>query len=258
MDAPAGFLIDVDGVLTVSWEAVDGAVETLEGLRGRGLPLRFLTNTTSRSRAEVTRALVDTGFEVNLEEVLTAPVATAAYLRRTHDGARCLLVNEGDLSEDLRGVDIVESGPAEVVLVGGAGPTFDYRSLNMAFQSLVDGASLVAMHRNMTWRTAAGLQLDSGAFVTALERAAGVDAVVVGKPSPEFFRAGIESLGLPAERVAMIGDDLVNDVLAARAMGITGILVRTGKYRADLVEQSPDKPDFVLDSISDLLSWMSR
>jgi len=252
VNRPSGLLIDIDGVLTISWEPVPGAAAALAEVRDRGLGVRFLTNTTSRTRAAVAEALVVAGFEVDESEILTAPVATAAYLRRQHPGARCLMINEGDLGDDLERVELVDSGPVDVVLVGGAGPAFSYSLLNDAFRFLRSGASLVAMHRNLVWRTQAGLQLDSGAFVNALETAADVEAVVVGKPSPEFFRAGLDSLGLEASEAAMVGDDLQNDVLAAQAVGLTGVQVRTGKFSDDQLQDGT--PDRIIDSFADILT----
>jgi HAD superfamily hydrolase (TIGR01458 family) len=250
VNRPSGLLIDIDGVLTISWKPLPGAVEALDEVRDNGLGVRFLTNTTSRTRGAVAAALVGAGFGVEEGEILTAPSTTAAYLRRHHPGARCLLINEGDLGDDLEGVELVDSGPVDVVLVGGAGPAFTYPALNRAFGFLRSGASLVAMHRNLVWRTDTGLQLDSGAFITALETASGVDAVVVGKPSAEFFRAGLDSLGLEASEAAMVGDDLHNDVLAAQAVGLTGVQVRTGKFAED--QLGTGTPDHIIDSFADL------
>jgi ribonucleotide monophosphatase NagD (HAD superfamily) len=106
------------------------------------------------------------------------------------------------------------------------------------------------MHRNLYWRTAEGLQLDGGAFVAALEAASGVAPVVCGKPSPAYFDAALGSMGVRAGRAAMVGDDVVNDVLGAQSAGLTGVLVRTGKFRpGDLERGSPDE---LVDSIADV------
>ena len=252
----AGLLVDVDGVLTVSWEALSGIPEAFARLRAEDTPIRLVTNTTTRTRAEIARRLGDLRIEVEASDILTAPSATAAFLRREHPDGRCLLINEGDLKEDLEGVNLVDDAPAEVVLVGGAGPGFSYESINRAFQALLEGAAFVAMHGNLSWRTSDGLQLDSGAFITGLEAASGVSATVVGKPSPEFFGAGLEALGLPANEVAMVGDDVVNDVLAAQQVGMTGVLVRTGKFREGSLEGLDEHPDVVLDSFADVPGWL--
>lgn len=138
-------------------------------------------------------------------------MATAAHLRAAHPGARCLLVNEGEIAEDLVGVDVVTEGPADVVVFGGAGPAFTYDALSAAF-SLVDaGAPLVAMHRNLAWMTADGMRLDTGAFLRGIEEAAGTVATVVGKPDPAFFHAGAAALELVVDSIAAVPALLAGD-----------------------------------------------
>lgn len=251
-----GLLIDIDGVLTVSWVPIDGVDDAMASLRSSGIPLRFATNTTTRTRGEVARLLSEAGIPVEVDEILTAPAATAAHLRREHPGARVFLLNTGDLSEDLGGIDLVDSGPADVVVIGGAGVDFTHEQLNEAFRLILDGAAFVAMHRNMYWRTSAGLELDTGAYVRALEEATGVEPVVLGKPSSDFFATGVTELGLDAGRVAMVGDDLHNDVLGAQHAGLRGVLVRTGKFRPEVLAASDERPDVVIDSFADLPSLL--
>lgn len=260
-------LIDIDGVLTVSWKALPGAVEAMERLRAADLPLALVTNTTSRTRAEIARRLSGEGFPVGADDILTAPAVTAAYLQEHHPDARCLLINSGDVRADLEGVEIVQeadrpetdSGAApDVVVFGGAGEEFSYPALNAAFRHLRSGARLVAMHRNLYWRTAQGLDLDTGAFLLGLERAARVDAVVTGKPSEAFFAAALGHLGTSAADTLMVGDDVESDVLAAQRCGITGVLVRTGKYQQEAVEAADGTPDRVIDSFADLPALLGR
>jgi HAD superfamily hydrolase (TIGR01458 family) len=148
------------------------------------------------------------------------------------------------------------SGPGaepDVVVLGGAGPEFGYEALNEVFGHLQRGAELLAMHRNLFWRTDAGMQLDSGAFLLGLERAAGAEAVVLGKPAEAFFAAALHGLGVSAGDAVMIGDDVEADVLGAQAHGLTGVLVRTGKFRPD-AEDGIDgqRPQHVVDSIADV------
>jgi len=251
-----GLLIDIDGVLTVSWVPINGVDDAMASLRSSGIPLRFATNTTTRTRAEVARLLSGAGIPVEVDEILTAPAATAAHLRREHPGARVFLLNTGDLSDDLAGIDLVDSGPADVVVIGSAGVDFTHEQLNEAFRLILDGAAFVAMHRNMYWRTSAGLELDTGAYVRALEEATGVEPVVLGKPSPDFFATGVTELGLDTKRVAMVGDDLHNDVLGAQHAGLRGVLVRTGKFRPEVLAASEERPDVVIDSFADLPSLL--
>jgi hypothetical protein len=86
------------------------------------------------------------------------------------------------------------------------------------------------MHRGLYWRTRDGLQLDAGAFLAGLEQAAGAEADVVGKPAPAFFATALARLDASAAGTVMVGDDIETDVLAAQRQGLTGALVKTGKY----------------------------
>ncbi|MET7616182.1 HAD-IIA family hydrolase [Streptomyces sp. NPDC005408] len=255
MERIGAALIDIDGVLTVSWKPLPGTVEAMERLRAAGLPLALVTNNTSRTRAAIAVKLASAGFPVGVDDILTAPAVTAAYLRDRYPGARCLFLNSGDVRDDLDGVTLVaetdETTP-DVVVFGGAGDEFTYASLNRAFRELQRGVPLIAMHRNLYWRTSEGLDLDTGAFLLGLERAARVEAEVTGKPADAFFATALAHLGVTASEALMVGDDIESDVLAAQRSGITGVLVRTGKYLPETHASASGAPDHVLDSFADL------
>ena len=199
MALPDAVLLDIDGVLVVSWEALPGAVEALERVRATDVPVRFLTNTTSSTRAEIAGLLRSAGFELDDDEVLTATGAAAAHLRAHHPGARCWLLNHGDITADLPEVDLVDDTVApervDVVLVGGAGSEFSWDAANRALACVLAGAALVAAHHNDVWRTSDGLVFDAGPYLSAIERVTGVEAVVVGKPAATMFDAGLTSAG---------------------------------------------------------------
>jgi HAD superfamily hydrolase (TIGR01458 family) len=243
-------LLDIDGVLTISWAAIDGAVEALSWLREHGVAFRLVTNTTTHTREDLAKQLEDAGLDVAPDEIVTAVLATAAYLRSRYGRPRCYVLSDGDPEADFEGIDLVPLEDADVVVIGGAGPEFTYEAIDAIFRRLLDGVALVAMHRNMYWRTSEGLRLDAGAYVAGLEEAAGVRATICGKPSPAYFTAALSSLDVDVGRAAMVGDDVVNDVLAAQNVGMTGVLVRTGKFRDEDVRRG--RVDHVIDSIADL------
>ncbi len=246
-----GLLLDIDGVLVTSWEPIPGAIEAMDAFRAAGLPVCLITNTTTHTRTELAATLNAAGFKVDPSVIVTAVTATAEHLRRTHADAPVFVLSDGDARADLEGVTLVdEAADADVIVLGGASRDFTYATINEAFRRLMDGASLVAMHRNLFWRTSDGFELDAGAYVIGLEHAAGVQAVVCGKPAAAYFDAAVSVLGVPAEHAAMVGDDVVNDVDGGRAAGLLGILVRTGKFReTDLERGSPDR---VVDSLADV------
>ena len=247
-----GVLLDMDGVLAMSWRPLPGAIEALERLRADGVPFLVVSNTTTHTREAFARALGDAGVRVGPDEIVTAVAGTASYLRRHHPGARVLLLSDGDPRPDLEGVRIVDRPPADVVVLGGASDDFTSAAVNGVFRHAMDGAAIVAMHRNLYWRTDDGLQLDAGAYVVGLEAATGRTATVCGKPSPAFFAEAVSMLATETSRTAMVGDDIVNDVLGAQAAGLIGVLVETGKFSPSDLERAEGRPDHVIESIAAL------
>lgn len=222
----AGLLIDISGVLHVGDDPIAGSAEAIGRLREAGFVLRFVTNTSRRCRAGVIDRLERLRMPVAPEEVITAPLAGRKWLEAR--GLRPHLLIHPDLAADFRDM---ECGNPNAVFLGDAGEYFDYAGLNRAFRLLMDGAPLVAVARNRYFQEADGLSLDMGAFVTALEYAAGIEAVIIGKPSAGFFESALAGMGLEASQILMVGDDAEADVLGAMDAGLQGALVRTGKYR---------------------------
>lgn len=253
-----GLLLDVDGVLVSVWRPIPGAVDALGALHAAGLPFLLMTNTTTHTRAEIGSMLREAGFGpgVEPERIVTAPVATAAFLRSSYPGARCWLLGEAQVSREMEGVTFVDAnGEApEVVVVSGADPAFTWEQVSIALRFVMDGARLVGMHRNLRWITEDGLRIDAGGYLAALEAASGTRAEVAGKPAAAFFRSTVEMLGMPADRVAMVGDNLATDVLPAQAEGMTGVLVLTGTTSAREAEAAPPeaRADHVLASLAEL------
>src|SRR5260370_36599956 len=96
-------LMDIDGVLTVSWRPLPGAVAAVSRMREAGLKLALLTNTTSRTRAEIAATLAHAGFPAGPGDILTAPPLSADYLPTRYPDARCLLLNSCDIHADPAG-----------------------------------------------------------------------------------------------------------------------------------------------------------
>lgn len=245
-------LLDIDGVLAVSWQPLPGAVDAMRRLREDGIPFRLITNTTTKTRHDLGETLRGAGFDVADHEIVTAVVATATYLRSVHPGAKVHVLSDGDAGDDLEGVELAGVDDADVIVLGGASGDFTYEAMNRIFRRLMDGATLVGMHRNLFWKTSEGWELDSGAYLAGLEQAAGVEATICGKPDAAYFGAALQGLDVPAERAAMVGDDIVNDILGAQRAGLKGILVKTGKYRAGDESTAEGDADEVVDSLAEV------
>jgi HAD superfamily hydrolase (TIGR01458 family) len=251
-----GLLLDIDGVLAVSWVALPGTVDAIRRLRDDGIPFRLITNTTTKTRADLAGTLAEAGFDVADEDIVTAVVATATYLETAHPGAKVFVLSDGEATADLVGVELVDVVDADVIVIGGACEDFTYETMNRIFRRLMEGASLVGMHRNLFWKTSEGWALDGGAYIAGLEAAADTKATICGKPEKEYFDSALAMLGVTADRAAMVGDDIVNDILGAQGAGLTGILVRTGKYREGDEDRPDGRPDHVLSTFADVPAFL--
>jgi HAD superfamily hydrolase (TIGR01458 family) len=253
----AAILLDVDGVLHVSGTPISGAAAAVRELRQQGHRLRFVSNSTTSSRRQLVEHLCEIGFELDESELQT-PGGVAA---RTLAGKRVLALTMPGLLDDLDGLQLVGMN-VDAVLLGGAdegeetGRVFSYLNLNRAFHEIEAGAELFCLHRNRWWQTADGPRLDAGAFIAGLEYASGVEATVLGKPSPAFFATALEALGADPELTWIVGDDLDTDIGGGRNHGLRTILVRTGKFRPDELAHSRVQPDAIVSSVAQLPEWL--
>lgn len=218
-------LCDIGGVLYVGDKPLPGAVEAVARLKAR-YKVRFLTNTTQKTGAQVVETLQAMGFEIDADEVITALDMTRSFLEREGCGACYLLTGDAEAF-----FDSLPSEPCRYVVVGDAQENFTYERLNRAFRVLIEGGELLAAAKNRTFKDHDGkLSMDAGGFVAALEYASGKEARILGKPSREFYTLACAMVGESPLDVVMIGDDIESDVAGAQAAGVRGILVETGKF----------------------------
>ena len=249
----SGVLLDLAGVIYEGEKALPGALGAVDRLRHAGLSLRFVTNTTRMTKHMVLQRLTRLGLGVGESELFTPARAAREWLARD-DLSPSLLVHP-DLAKEFED----DSGRAHrAVVVGDAGDAFDYASLNRAFRELNDGAKLIALAKNRSFKDADGkLSLDAGAFVAALEFASQRTALVLGKPAPEFFEAALASMDCPPQYAVMVGDDAEADVAGALRAGLGGaVLVRTGKYCDGDEERFEPPPTVTVESLSAAADWI--
>jgi len=243
-------VFDLDGVLYEQETPVPGAAPAVRRVREAGLEVRFLTNTTSRSRTRLVDKLRRMEIRAGAAEIHTPPAAAGRYLRR--QGKSALLLVQSEALEEFDGV-IREDRHPDAVVVGDLAHEWTFALLNRAFRAVFEhDAELVGLGRTRYWHAGRGLQLDVGPFLAALEYAADAEARVFGKPEPAIFEAVAEDLDLDPGRVAMVGDDVRSDVDAAMKAGMRGVLVRTGKFRPEDLDRGIE-PDLTLDSVADLI-----
>src|SRR4029079_406383 len=248
-------LLDLVGVVYQGERPLPGAVEAVAGLREAGLRLRFLTNTTRMPRRALLSRLSEMGIVVAEEELFTPAQAARTWLKTKRLSPHLLI--HPDLEEDFANLD---GSAGEAVVVGDAAQGFTYAALNTAFRKLLEGAELLALARNRSFKDDDGeLSLDAGPFVTALEYACQRQAVLFGKPAADFFQAALASAGCDGKEAVMVGDAAAADVAGALAAGVgSALLVRTGKYRPGDENKVKTVPSDTVEDLAAAVRWIMQ
>ncbi|WP_414147286.1 HAD-IIA family hydrolase [Erwinia sp. BNK-24-b] len=250
-----GVILDVDGTLLLHGKALPGAGEAVQTLRQAGYQLRFVSNTTSRSEAQLAAALSLQGVHASAAEIQTSVSACLYYLQtHFHDKKGFIAVPEAIKA---RFNSLAQSGEnPDYVVLGDLDDGFDYAILNRLFNFLRNGAQLVVFHKNLWYFRDGKTWLDSGAFTQALELAGNAQAIVTGKPSPVMFQSALRSMALEKEQVLVAGDDITTDIVGAHNAELASVLVGTGKFKpADLQTSYADERNFI-SVIGELPVWL--
>ena len=245
-----GFLFDLDGVFYISKKLIDGANETIIWLKKNNIPYRFITNTSTLSRSKLSKKLSSYGLSINSDEIISANYAGVLHLRALKPQS-CKLILKDDAIDDYIEFKLDEINP-EYIVIGDIENQWNYELMNKIFNLVTKGSKIIALHKGRYYQTESGLQIDSGAFIKGLEYATGTNSHVIGKPQKEFFDIAVNDLGINNNNIAMVGDDLINDIKGSIDAGICSILVKTGKFREEIFNKSTISPDYIINSIQDL------
>ncbi|MEZ5570389.1 MAG: TIGR01458 family HAD-type hydrolase [Halioglobus sp.] len=242
MDA---LLLDLSGVLYEGDTVIPGAVEAVARAQDSGLALRFVTNTSQTTGEHLLRQLRGLGFVLEDAQLFTAVDAARHWLQQRQLRPYCLVHDN-----IRREFDAFDQYDPNAVLIADAADGFTYDNLNRAFQLCMAGAPLLGVGYNRYFKAGGQLNMDAGAFIRAVEFAADVEAIIVGKPSIAFFEQVMASTRARRGHTLMVGDDVFGDVEGALQAGLHACLVRTGKYQAG--DEDKIEGDFwVVDSVAD-------
>ena len=274
-------LLDLDGVIVLKGELIPGAGEALAEVQAWAVPYRIVTNTSVVSRASLSRWSERLGSPVPPERIASALSTSAAYTRRRWPDGRLFVLASTDALTEFEGQRLLTAEEADApdatasaVVIGDAPEAVTFDNLNRAFRLVRAGAELIGMHRNPWWLTPAGPTIDSGAIVAGLEFSTERRARILGKPSPDFLRECVAVLAaevrerdpgsgggrrLFRREIAMVGDDVATDVLAAQRVGLRGVLVLTGKHSLEDVEpaargRAGRRPDAIAGSLAEVVA----
>ncbi len=258
----AGYLFDLDGTLYLGDELLPGAHHLVTTLREQGRQTLFLSNNPTKDPQMYAEKLTRLGLPTDPSMVVNPLVTLAAWLRREAPGARVFVLGSPALCRAVvaSGCELSDD-PAQIeIVVASYDTTFDYRKLQIAFDTLWQHrrARLVTTNPDAYCPMPGGRgEPDAAAVLAAIEACTGAKAEAnLGKPDPVMLRTALEILGLAPEDCVMVGDRLYTDVRMAVDAGVDAALVLTGESTRAMVDAlAPHlRPRYVLDGVGQLLA----
>ena len=246
------FLLDMDGTFYLGDRLLPGAVEFLDLLKARGTPFLFLTNNSSRTRVEYAEKIRRFGVELPEEQIFTSGEATALYLKQRKPGASVYVVGTPALEREFSAHGFVLSAENPDFAVLGFDTTLTYEKIWKLCDLVTAGVPYIATHPDINCPTEHGYMPDIGAMMAMVEASTGRRPdVIIGKPHAPMVEAITVKVGLPVEKLCMVGDRLYTDIALGKT-GLLTVLVLSGETKTGDLEQSPFQPDFVMQNLASL------
>ncbi len=254
-------LLDMDGVVYVGNSLVKGAEKAIKYLRENGKSIIFLTNNSTKTRIEYKKKLSKLGISAKESEILTAAYATARYLSENFEEAKCYIVGESGLKEEIEkaGFETVSRDSVEDAthVIAGMDRDLTYDKVWGALTAILTGAEYIASNPDPTFPTNKGLAPGAGATIGAISGATQMEpSIIVGKPHSHMINAALDIADASPEKTAIIGDRLNTDIRAGNRENLTTVLVLTGVIdRGDVEEitNEEDRPDYIIESLEKLI-----
>ena len=247
-------LIVLDGVLKIGNSPAPDVKELLSFIHENEIPACILSNSTLRTGDLVREFFSSQNIELTIPAI-TAFDATLSFVKNNYKKVQ---VYCRDYLIHHFGGMIDEENP-EAIVIGDIEDKWNYQIVNDIFKKVFTGADLIAMHKNKYWNPHGELLIDAGAFITGIEYASGKEAILIGKPSPQYFKEALENINAKIEDgFFMIGDDIENDILAAQNIGGMGIIIYTGKTKFPLETSFGINPNFEVHTLRDVISILRR
>jgi NagD protein len=253
-----GLMIDMDGVIYAGEELIKGADVFVKRLLKDKVPFTFLSNNSSKSRADAVKKLAKLGIKVSETHIYTSAMATATFLTEHYSGCTVHVLGEGGLLKSLKnaGIRMVDKNPDLVVL--GEGQEFSLEKVHKAVDMILAGARFIATNRDPSPRREGWNNLGIAATAAMIEEACGREPFVIGKPSPVMMRSAAAYMGLRPQDVTVIGDTMETDIIGGIYMGFKTILVLSGIADKNELIKYGYRPHLVVDSVDEIgfpLKW---
>jgi NagD protein len=253
-----GLMIDMDGVIYAGETLIEGADVFIKRLLDNEIPFTFLSNNSQRTRRESVEKLEKLGIKVSEAHIYNSAMATGTFLKEQYPGCSAYVLGEGGLLDSLtqNGVTLVDADPDFVIL--GEGHEFTLQMVHTAVDMILAGARFIATNRDPSPRKAGWNNLGIAATAAMIEEATGIEAFVIGKPSPVMMRSASRYMQLEPSQTTIIGDTMETDIKGGIYMGFNTILVLSGLADKQNLTAYGYKPNLVVNLVNDIvfpLKW---
>src|SRR6201996_665647 len=253
-----GLMIDMDGVIYAGEELIKGADVFVKRLLKDKVPFTFLSNNSSKSRADAVEKLAKLGIKVTEKHIYTSAMATATFLTEHYPDCSVHVLGEGGLLKSLKnaGIRMTDKKPDLVIL--GEGQEFSLEKVHKEVDMILAGARFIATNRDPSPRREGWNNLGIAATAAMIEEACGREAFVIGKPSPIMMRCASTYMKLKPAETTVLGDTMETDIKAGVYMGYKTILVLSGIADKDKMHHYGYKPSLVVNSVDEIrfpLDW---
>ncbi len=250
------YLFDMDGTLYLGNRLYDFTKELLQTINANGARYMFMTNNSSKSVADYIIKLKKLGIDATHDDFITSSQATAYYLKKHHNGKKLYVCGTESLKAELikEGFVITEDVSATECIVMGFDTELTFNKLRDISEMLCTRElPYIATNPDYVCPTEFGSVPDCGSIADALYNATGRRPVFIGKPEPLMPKLAMEKAGCGGSQTAVVGDRIYTDIKSGINAGAVSILVMSGETTYEILEQSADKPDIVLESAAEIL-----
>ena len=243
------FLFDMDGTLYLGDQLFSFTTELLAKIKATGGRYMFMTNNSSKSVMAYIEKLRKLGIEATEDEFITSSQATAYYLKNNHPTAKLYVCGTESLKTELRsqGFTITENLDEVECIVMGFDTELNFKKLHdVSFMLCTRELPYIATNPDYVCPTEFGSVPDCGSVCDMIFNATGKRPVVIGKPEALMPQLAMARTGYTREQTVVIGDRIYTDIKSGINAGTVTVLVMSGETTQEILDASPEKPDFVL------------
>ncbi|WP_077327759.1 TIGR01457 family HAD-type hydrolase [Virgibacillus siamensis] len=249
------YLIDLDGTMYKGNERIEAAGEFVDKLVEEGIPYLFLTNNSSRTQEQISDKLKRMDIQSTPEHVFTSSLATAKFIRKQHENARCYVIGEEGLHQAINDEGLVLTDKDCDFVVVGIDRDISYDKLSKACIAVRNGATFISTNSDAAIPTERGLEPGNGALTSVITVSTGQKPTFIGKPEEIIMEQALETIGSSSTDTLMVGDNYHTDILAGINAGLDTLMVFTGVTPFADYPQLAKKPTYY---VQNLYQWMDN